>query len=140
MPISVRLPTFTTDAALDGIEHVERWLWVAVIGLYGVGDILTSIVLMELGVHESVLWLNELIQQYGNVTLLAHKLAIFAVIAVALGGLTVAAHRLDLPAAPFRSAILLMFAARGALLVAWNCYIIYVVVTHDVPPATPVPF
>lgn len=139
MPASLRLPTFTTDTVLAGIENVERWLWVAVIGLYGLGDIFTSIVSMELGGHESVLWLNQLIQQYGYVTLFAHKLAIFAVIATVIGGLTLAARRLDLPAAPFRSAILVMFAARGALLVCWNCYIIYVVVigAHQ---TVPVPF
>ncbi|WP_424001178.1 hypothetical protein ACOZ4I_15670 [Haloarcula salina] len=140
MSVSLRLPAFSPREIFASLGGIERWLWVAMFGFYGAGDVLTSIVSMELGGHESVVWLNALIGQYGYGVLVVHKLGVLTIPAAAAGVLTVAAWKLNIRASPFRSAILLMFAARGALLVTWNCYVIYVLLTHDVPPETPVPF
>jgi len=139
VPVSPRLPALSPWGDLASLGSAERWLWAAMFALYGVGDALTLIISVELGGHKSVVWLSSLIGQYGYGVLAVHKLGVLTLPVAAAAVLTAAAWKLDTRASPFRSAIAFMFAARGGLLVSWNCYVIYVLLTHDTPPETPVP-
>jgi len=105
--------------------RIERGLWMTLILFYFVGDIATTITLLELGGYESNPLVASIINGWGYLVYIGFKAVFVGLIAVLWYLPTFPAQHLGVPAWPYRSAILSMFALRGPLLVAWNSYVIY---------------
>lgn len=129
MSVTSRVQTAATSGELPRVKGLERALWVATIALYGIGDMLTSVISMEIGGTEATGFLASWVSQFGYIALLGHKLLIFGFIVATVLLIKAIGDRVGVESSLFSSVILVMFASRGVALVAWNSYIIYLLAT-----------
>ncbi|MDS0280004.1 hypothetical protein NDI85_19655 [Halomicroarcula sp. S1AR25-4] len=128
---------------------VERWVAVATVLLYGIGDVVTTYVSEQLGGYESNQLVWGLLHEYGALSLIGHKLVAFAVLAVACLAITALSRLTDglppeyrlLALAPkpyefrvahlsmykqeLRIVLLSLYAGRGLVLTVSNATVIY---------------
>lgn len=76
----MNLPTrLLRSESLLGREQEFYWLWIGATSAYGVGDIVTTLVILhfDIGVRESNLLVQRLFDSFGQNGLIAFKFAIF---------------------------------------------------------------
>jgi len=138
MSVTTRLETLSKKPELLDTPRLEKGLWLVTLLFYIVGDTLTTLTFLQYGGTEANPLVAGWIAEWGHIAVVGHKLLFLGIILSIVGyGDRVRgvvgffADLLGVPSSPFRSAILFMFASRGVLLVGWNCYIIYLVVTDS---------
>jgi hypothetical protein len=111
-------------------DRAELWLLSLAVALYIVGDMVTSALsVLLLGAYEANQVVVFFLDTFGGLGLVLHKLPFALLIAVLWIAIARLADRLSVPTSPFRAAIFALFAGRGAVLVAWNCYVIVALTT-----------
>lgn len=129
----------TTLAELE-TPRLERALLLATLGLYGVGDVATTTAIQLLGGFETSGFVRLFLAKWGLLGLVIHKSLFLLVPIGAWLLLRKAGDLLELPSSPFASAVLAIFAVVGLLVVAWNLYIIALLLAPGPTPVPTVPF
>ena len=113
----------TVDAeptAVDILVSQERFLWVVAVVFFGIGDLVTTAVGLQLQyVVEAGPVVGDVIRAYGTSAMLWLKVLVFAICYV-LWRVVPAPHRVGVP---------LGLAALGVLVTGWNVFVMGIAVT-----------
>lgn len=103
------------DTVVKEYARAERWLWVAAVLFWGVGDYVTTIISLEGGFgYETTEIVAYLIAEYGQLAHLGFNVAMFCGLALVWRALP----------RPFRIAVPVAFAVAGAILTIGNLQVI----------------
>ncbi|QIO25413.1 hypothetical protein [Haloarcula sp. JP-L23] len=119
------LDAVPTERIERAAPTVERWVAVATVLLYGVGDVATTYVSEQLGGYESNQLVWGLLHEYGSIALVGHKAAAFALIVAGWLAITALARLVDHRPHVYRAAFLSLYAGRGLVLTVSNATVIY---------------
>lgn len=122
------LDALPTERIERAAPTVERWVAVATVLFYGIGDTATTYLSLSMGGSESNQLVWNLLNQYGYVALVGHKLTALGLIAVGWLCITALARLVDVRPEVYRAAFLSLYAGRGLVLTVSNATVIYALV------------
>jgi len=118
-------------------KHIETMLLTIIVSCYFLGDVITTIIGQELGAYESTASIRLMMDQFGYLGLVAHKLVIVATVLAGWAVYRRLLVRHNVMPSPFTSLFLVFFAYRGLSVTLWNVYFIFSIATRAGMPTTP---